>query len=776
MPPVTPGSRQTVAGYALAVVGPALATGVDLLLKPLIFPSVTPPFVLAVAVASLYGGVGPGALASLLSLAALSYWFFPPFLNGELGGTADLVRQLMFLLVAAVVAWMGGMAQRQRGRALAASEEAARALSRQLEAEADLRRSADAAARFAAIVANSNDAIIGKTLDGVITSWNAAAERIFGYPAAEMVGQSVFKLIPEELHDSEREVLRRLRKGEAVESSEAERIRRTGERIWISLSVSPIRNPEGDIVGAASIKRDITERRLAEAELRRHQDQLRLAHQAARMGAWRWDVAGNRLTWDEGLRRIYGLGPTEDVAGYDDFLQRVHPDDRERIGRRVNEALEGTGAVDYEFRIVLPDGGVRWLADLGRVSTDAAGRPEYVTGICMDITERKLMEEHLRDSQRLQSTGQLAGGIAHEANNQMSVVLGAAHFLLRRPDLPEAARQDIDQIRQAAERTAGITQQLLAFSRRQVLQLRQVDLNAVTTAIVPVLRRTLSETHELVLELGPLTSTVRADSRQLDQALLNLVLNARDAMPSGGRVTVATSEVVVSREDARREDGPPPGRFALLTVEDSGHGMERATLERAFEPFFTTKGIGQGTGLGLSVVHGIVNQLGGTVRVESHPGRGTRFELFFPLEAAPAKPSGSVDPPVPEAVRDIVALVVEDDPLVRRMVSRSLEEAGYRTLEAENGQSALDLIRRGEGRLDLVVTDIGMPVLNGLELATVLERERPELAVMFISGYGDEVIVRESSRNGVRPVLRKPFSPDELVRHVGDLLRAQRAV
>ena len=204
--------------------------------------------------------------------------------------------------------------------------------------------------------------------------------------------------------------------------------------------------------------------------------------------------------------------------------------------------------------------------------------------------------------------------------------------------------------------------------------------------------------------------------------------------------------------------------------------MERATLDRAFEPFFTTKGIGQGTGLGLSVVHGIVNQLGGTVRVESQPGRGTRFELFFPLEAAPAKPSGSVDLPVPEAVRDIVALVVEDDPLVRRMVSRSLEEAGYRTLEAENGQSALDLIRRGEGRLDLVVTDIGMPVLNGLELATVLERERPELAVMFISGYGDEVIVRESSRNGVRPVLRKPFSPDELVRHVGDLLRAQRAV
>ena len=557
MPPVTPGSRQTVVGYALAVVGPALATGVDLLLKPLIFPSVTPPFVLAVAVASLYGGVGPGALASLLSLAALSYWFFPSFLNGELGGTADLVRQLMFLLVAAVVAWMGGMAQRQRGRALAASKEAAHALSRQLEAEADLRRSADAAARFAAIVANSNDAIIGKTLDGVITSWNAAAERSFGYPAAEMVGQSVFKLIPEELHDSEREVLRRLRKGEAVESSEAERIRRTGERIWISLSVSPIRNPEGDIVGAASIKRDITERRLAEAELRRHQDRLRLAHLAARMGAWRWDVAGNRLTWDEGLRRIYGLEPTEDVAGYDDFLQApLHPDDRERNRPPCQRGTRGHRG-----------GGLRVPHRAARRQRALARRPRpgRRRRRTPRVRDRDLHGHHRAQAHGGASPGQPAAAVdrttcgGDRARGEQPDVRRAgrgALFSCADRSLPEAARQDIDQIRQA-ERAAEITQQLLALSRRQVLQLRQVDLNAVTTAIVPVLRRTLSETHELVLELGPLTSTVKTDSRQLDQALLNLVLNARDAMPSGGRVTVATSEVVVSRRSARREDGLP---------------------------------------------------------------------------------------------------------------------------------------------------------------------------------------------------------------------------
>ena len=274
MPPTTDSPRQALAAYTLAVVATALATGVNQLLRPWVYPSVTPPFILAVAIASVYGGVGPGALATLLSLGALSYWYFPPIVDGALTGTPDLARQLVFLLVASIVTWIGGTARRQRARATAASSEALTALRRQQEVEDRLRRTAEAAARFSAIVANSSDAIIGKTLDGVITSWNDAAERIFGYRSAEMVGETVFKLIPPELHEEEREILRQLRAGKAVHSAEVERIRKDGQRIWISLSVSPIRGAEGTIVGAASIKRDITERRLAEAELRRHQEQL----------------------------------------------------------------------------------------------------------------------------------------------------------------------------------------------------------------------------------------------------------------------------------------------------------------------------------------------------------------------------------------------------------------------------------------------------------------------------------------------------------------------
>jgi PAS domain S-box-containing protein len=800
--------RLSLKRYALAVLGPAIAVVITLAVQPLVAPSVTPFFILAVAVAASYGGRGPGALASILSVVALSYWFFPPSGTFAIHSPADLARQIVFLTVAAAIASIAGGVHAQRlravedglenerlrrlaeesateaevavGQALEASNQAeegalrareaakeaetaaraaAGALARQQEAETALRRSEaelsdlfetasigmhwvaedgtilrvnqaeldmlgyereeyvghriaefhvdqsviqdilrrlvegetqrqrparlrcksgevkevlidssgyfhegrfihsrsftrdvtaenqsrEAAARLAAIVSSSSDGIIGKTLDGVITSWNSAAERIFGYTAAEMVGQSVFKLIPPELHQAERELLDRLRRGEAVEFSESERIGKDGRRLWISLSVSPIRDGSGVVTGAASIKRD--------------------------------------------------------------------------------------------------------------------------------ITERKIVEEHLRETQRLQAVGQLAGGIAHEANNQMMVVLGGAHFLLRRPDLPDVARLDVEQIRRAAERTASITQQLLAFSRRQVLQLQQVDLNSVVQSIGPVLRRSLAEHQSLIVRLGRLGTTVRADPRQLEQVLLNLTLNARDAMPNGGELTIETSEVELRAADADKIR-LAPGTYELLVVQDTGHGMDHATLKRVFEPFFTTKDVGKGTGLGLSVVHGIVSQTGGHIQVETAPGKGATFRLYFP--AAPRDPSVALpdagEPAAPAA--GTVALVVEDDASVRAMATRALTEAGYRVVEAENGRTALELVR-AQARLDLVVTDVGMPEMDGYELARCLHSERPELPVVFMSGYGDRDYREQSLPGPARPLLQKPFSPDTLVRAVGEVLRAE---
>jgi PAS domain S-box-containing protein len=635
----------------------------------------------------------------------------------------------------------------------------------------DSEREQDATARLAAIISSTSDAIIGKTLDGIVTSWNKSAERIFGYSAAEMVGSSIYRLIPEELHGSERELLERLSGGEGVELSEAERIRKDGTRIWISLSVSPIRDTSGRVTGAASIKRDITARKQVEAQLREHQEQLELAHRAARMGTWRWEIAANLLRWDEGLRRLYELAPDEQVSGYDDFILRVHPDDRESVGQSVQAALTGSGRLDHEFRIILPGERIRWLADLGRVALDPSGKPIYLTGVCMDVTERRAVEERLRDTQRLQAVGQLAGGIAHEANNQMLVVMGAAHFLLRRSELPESARADVEQIRQAAERTALVTQQLLAFSRRQVLQLQSVDLTAVVLSIEPVLRRLLAEGQRLVVRPGVLGEPVRLDPRQFEQVLLNLTLNARDAMRDGGELTIETRLVEVAADDSVERDAPSPGTYAALIVEDSGHGMDSATLQRIFEPFFTTKSVGQGSGLGLAVVHGIVHQSGGHIRVESEPGRGSRFSLYFPVQAhSPAPMPPASEPVMP--VQGTMVLLVEDDPQVRVMATRTLTEAGYDVLEAENGRAALELVRHHPRRVDLVIADIGMPEMGGHDLARRLHEERPELPVVFISGYGSEKAESESNGAGETPFLQKPFAPDVLVRTVAEVLAA----
>jgi PAS domain S-box-containing protein len=869
MSPVPREQRQQVLRYLLAVAVTGVAVIVTRAIQPFVAPSVTPPFILAVIIASLYGGTGPGALASILGVGAMSYWFFPPF---SVDTPADLARQAMFLIVAGVTTRVVGTVHRKRWLAIRQAEENERlrrlaedaateltdffeaatvslhwvgedgTILRANQAELDLlgyerdeyvghhisefhvdrpviddvlrrllagevlhqyparlrckdgrikevridssayhhngrfvhsrcftrdvtleRAAHEAMARLAAIVSSSTDAIVGKTLDGVVTSWNAAAERSFGYSASEMIGQSVYRLIPEELHDGERAILERLRRGEAVELTESERVRKDGERIWISLSVSPVRDSTGVIVGAASVKRDITERRRAEAELRQNQEQLWLAHQAARMGTWRWEVGTNVLRWDDGLRELYGLGPADSVSGYDDFISRVHPDDRERVGRSVQQALAGSGTLDYEFRILLRDGRVRWLADLGRVATDPAGTPLYVAGVCLDVTERKTVEERLRDTQRLQAVGQLAGGIAHEANNQMSVVLGAAQFLLRRNDLAPQAREDVEYIRQAAERTASITQQLLAFSRRQILQLQDVDLNRLVQSIEPVLRRSLAENHELTVRLGLRNGLVRADPGQLEQVLLNLTLNARDAMPDGGQLSIETADTTLAARDTGDDrNAPPPGDYALVVVKDAGSGMDQATLQRAFEPFFTTKAVGEGSGLGLSVVHGIVNQTGGYIRVDSEPGKGATFELYFPLASAGRTAEAATAGDLLPASPGQVALVVEDDTLVRSMAVRGLVEAGYTALEAADGRAALEMVRSHNGRLDVVITDIGMPELDGYELANRLRAERPDLPVLFMSGYGDT--------DPAGPFLQKPFGPDALVRMVAEVL------
>jgi two-component system, cell cycle sensor histidine kinase and response regulator CckA len=628
--------------------------------------------------------------------------------------------------------------------------------------------------RLAAIVASSADAIVGKTLEGTVMSWNAAAERIFGYTADEMVGDSIFRLIPEELYHVERELLDRIRRGEQVAFSETERLTKDGRRIFIALTVSPIRDSQGRVVGASSIKRDVTEQKLAREALAQSQERLQLALGAARMGTWRWELTTNALSWDEGLNRLYGLGSEESVTSYEQFLQRVHEDDRALVQGAVGMALDGGDGLDYEFRIVLPDGKVRWLADQGRVVRDAGGRLLYMTGVCLDVTERKQIDERLRQAQRMDSVGQLAGGIAHEANNMMSVVLGCADYVLQRSDLSEPVRQDVDQIWRAAKRTAGITQQLLAFSRRQMLQPQVLDLNETVRDLEPILTRALGESRGLRMHLATSLGQVYADPGQLEQVVINLTLNARDAMQDGGRLTIETMNVVLDQAyvAAKPVETLEPGDYAALVVTDTGSGMDRLTLGRIFEPFFTTKPVGQGTGLGLATVYGIVKQSGGFIWVYSEPGLGTTFKLYFPLVAPTSGPKAA-PVPVPGGRSDEVILVAEDEPMVRGIMARTLRDCGYSVLEAASGREALQMVEAQKGRVSLIVADVVMPDMGGREMASRLAPQWPDVPVLFTSGYTGLDVVRRGLLEEGREFIQKPLAPEGLARKVREMVDAR---
>ncbi len=514
------------------------------------------------------------------------------------------------------------------------------------------------------------------------------------------------------------------------------------------------------LASAVWLERDRATRALHESE-----ERLRLALDAARMGTWFWSVEGNSLVWDESLRRLFGLGPDERVASYEQLMERIHPEDRALVAEAVEKAVENGGPLDCEFRVLLPGGGVRWIADQGKVARDDRGRAVYMTGICLDVTDRRNTEERLRQAHRMESVGRLAGGVAHETNNQMSVILAASSFILERKDILAEIRGDVEYIRKAAERTSAVTAQLLAFSRRQIMRLEVLDLSAVVSGWEPVLRRIMGEDCTVTLRVSSTPAPVKADRGQLEQVLLNLALNARDAMPGGGGLTIETLAVELTEGYAALKPGVVvrPGGYALLVVSDTGHGMDQETLAQIFEPFFTTKTEGQGTGLGLSTVYGIVKQSDGYIWAYSEPGLGTTFKVYLPLTGemvrlALSRTSG------PVAAHGESILVVEDDEAVRVMTRRALEGAGYRVLEAGDGQKALEMLSRAIPPVSLVLTDVVMPGMNGRELANRVAESFPGTSVLFTSGYTDSEIVRRGLLDPGAAFIQKPFTPEVIVR------------
>jgi two-component system, cell cycle sensor histidine kinase and response regulator CckA len=602
-------------------------------------------------------------------------------------------------------------------------------------------------------------------------SWNEGVARVLGFQESEFVGGSVREIFTPEDRAAgvpENELATAAREGSA--NDDRWMMRKDGGRFWATGITTALRGADGELLGYSKVIRDHTAEKRLDEERRTSEHRLLTALAAARMGTWEWEIAPNRERFDEGLCRLFGVEASE-ISTLDDVLALVHPDDRTAVALAYRQSAESGADLDVEFRVVRRDGSVRWLRDHGKVLYDPNGDPSVMTGACVDITERRRMEERLGQVQRMDAVGRLAGGVAHEVNNMMTAILGFTDLLLDPTRPGDPRRADLLQIRKAAGRAATVTAQLLAFSRRQLLQPRVVDLNVVVADLHPMLLRLLGEDKEVTVRLDPELWPVHTDRGQVEQALINLALNARDAMPQGGRFAIESANVELEEEYLARHPGTiiARGPYVRLVVSDTGSGISADVQSRIFEPFFTTKPVGQGTGLGLSMVYGLVKQSGGFVWVYSEPGQGTAFKLYFPRVARPEEPRQPQEPPpIPRGQETV--LIVEDDELVRLLTARILAAQGYTPLEARNGNEALKLIRERPGEVQLVLTDVVMPGLGGAVLARGLAKLQPGLPVLFMSGFTDDEVVRRGLLEPGAPYLQKPFDAATLGRRVREVL------
>jgi two-component system, cell cycle sensor histidine kinase and response regulator CckA len=634
-----------------------------------------------------------------------------------------------------------------------------RDVTRQRHSQAELELIADTAPAY----------IVRCDVERRFTFVNRAYAERFGLAPDQVVGKYVWDVLGERGYASIEHHIDAVLAGNRVEFEQEIPYETLGRR-WIHCAYAPHHGPDGDVEGLVGVITDISERKRAETALGETSTRLELAQSAAGITIWEWEPETGWSSYTPEFCLLYGLPAGSPALSYDEWLEFVHPDDRDRVVEDLEAALAGERVYDTEYRVVWRDGSTHWIASRGRMVPPEPERPKRMIGINFDVTRRREAELQLRQLDRLETVSRLAGGVAHEANNQMTVVSGAAAFILRRDNLPEVVREDAEHIRQAAERTAAITQQLLAFSRRQMLQPRVLELEAVIRGFETILRRTVGEDIRLRLDLAPTVGRVRIDEGQLQQVLLNLTLNARDAMPAGGTLTFDTREVDLEGPLADQHGVRiRPGRYVELCVRDTGVGMDERTLAHIFEPFFTTKGVGRGTGLGLSTVYGIVKQSSGYVFVESAVGEGTTIRLLLPV-ADEQTPSSSRARGSGGAGRGETILVVDDEPVVRAMMIRSLREAGYTVLEADGAPTALALARKHAGPIHAVVTDLAMPGMRGRELARTLVAGLPALRVLFVSGFAGDEVERLGLLEAGRPFLSKPFAPELLVERVRELL------
>ena len=487
---------------------------------------------------------------------------------------------------------------------------------------------------------------------------------------------------------------------------------------------------------------------------------------SARIGVWQSDLRDGAMTCSDSMALVHGVDPDVLPSDRDEFLSLVHESDRAMVRDMLAARAAPDGVFDVQYRALWPDGSVHWIEGKGRVKLDHNGRPLSVLGVSIDVTDRRRLESQLRQSQKMEAVGQLAGGVAHDFNNILTAIVGHGNILLGELPQDSQARDDVVGILNAADSAARLTRQLLTFSRRTVVQPEIVSVNDVIARTETLLRRLIPADIEIVTNLAPDAPRVRVDVNHLEQVIVNLAVNARDAMHGGGTLTIATGAVVLDGRESCGGEVPPPGTYTLLSVQDTGCGMSAETMARMFEPFFTTKPAGQGTGLGLATVFGIVRQGGGYLDVQTAPGEGATFRVLLPGTTDLPRAAQAERVPQRTGGANETILIVEDDPSVRTIACRVLQRYGYQVQAASSGEEALLLLATNNVRPDLVLTDVVMPGMTGAELFRELSAAHPGLRVLFTSGYAAEAL----GRYGLEPVgaafLEKPYTPAALAAKV----------
>ena len=627
-----------------------------------------------------------------------------------------------------------------------------------------------------ALIDNMPDLIYVKDDESRFVLANRALAQLMGAKNPEdLLGKTDFDYFPKELataYYSDEQAI--LQTGLPLLNQEERSVDAEGNAKWLSTSKVPLRDRQGEVLGIIGIGRDITVGRQAEQALRQSETSFRSVVEGAPYGIFRASVDGRFLRVNSALQEMLGYRSSTDLldANLGDHVFRNRAD--------FHHLVELLGSVD-EFKDVemewkrKDDSPITVLCS-GRRAEGGDENSTYNEVFVEDITERRVLERQLRMAAKMEAVGRLSGGIAHDFNNLLGVIIGYSQMLARKMERDNPLHEYIEEIEKAGQRATSLTRQLLAFSRQQILTPKVLNLNELVSDMVKMLPRLIGEDIAISTKLEPAIGNVKADQGQIEQVVMNLAVNARDAMPSGGRLTIGTADVVMDEMYARQHPGAKPGKYVILSVADSGVGMNSETLLHIFEPFFTTKEVGKGTGLGLATVYGIMKQSGGYIWVDSELGKGSCFQIFLPRVEETVTHVAEQTSPSPNSQGSETILVAEDAEPLRKLARTFLEERGFQVLTASSGEEALKVAAEFSGKIHLLLTDVVMPGMNGRVLAEQLLPKRPGMKVLYMSGYTDSFIAGHGVLEEGTHLLHKPFTEEVLISKVCEVLKSVRAI